>query len=54
VKLTMIGAGVRAPFVLHGLAERERDLGLTEVVLHDAGCCDGPLTRLIASSRIML
>jgi 6-phospho-beta-glucosidase len=36
VKLTMIGTGVRAPFVLHGLAERERDLGLTEVVLHDA------------------
>jgi 6-phospho-beta-glucosidase len=35
VKLTMIGAGVRAPFVLHGLAERERSLGLTEVVLHD-------------------
>jgi 6-phospho-beta-glucosidase len=36
VKLTMIGTGVRAPFVLHGLAERERELGLTEVVLHDA------------------
>jgi len=35
VKLTMLGAGVRAPFVLRGLAERQRDLGLTEVVLHD-------------------
>src|SRR5438094_328772 len=31
----MLGAGVRAPFVLHGLAERQHDLGLTEVVLHD-------------------
>ena len=31
----MLGAGVRAPFVLRGLAERQRDLGLTEVVLHD-------------------
>jgi len=35
VKLTMLGAGVRAPFVLRGLAERQRDLDLTEVVLHD-------------------
>jgi 6-phospho-beta-glucosidase len=35
VKLTMLGAGVRAPFVLRGLAERQHDLGLTEVVLHD-------------------
>src|SRR5438309_1417842 len=35
MKLTMLGSGVRAPFVLHGLAERQRDLGLTEVVLHD-------------------
>src|SRR5439155_9039437 len=34
VKLTMLGAGVRAPFVLHGLAERQHDLCLTEVVLH--------------------
>ena len=35
VKLTMLGAGVRAPFVLHGLVDRQHDLGLTEVVLHD-------------------
>ncbi|HEX9300672.1 MAG TPA: hypothetical protein VF968_11160 [Actinomycetota bacterium] len=35
MKLTMLGAGVRAPFVLRGLAERQHDLGLTEVVLHD-------------------
>ena len=34
MKLTLLGAGVRVPFVLRGLAER-RDLGLTEVVLHD-------------------
>ena len=31
----MLGSGFRAPFVLHGLAERQHDLGLTEVVLHD-------------------
>ncbi len=36
VKMTLIGTGVRTPFVLHGLAERERELGLTEVVMHDA------------------
>jgi 6-phospho-beta-glucosidase len=35
VKLTMLGAGVRAPFVLHGLVERQNELELTEVVLHD-------------------
>jgi 6-phospho-beta-glucosidase len=35
VKLTILGSGVRAPFVLHGLAERQRDLDLTEVVLYD-------------------
>jgi 6-phospho-beta-glucosidase len=31
----MLGAGVRAPFVLHGLVERQDELELTEVVLHD-------------------
>jgi 6-phospho-beta-glucosidase len=35
VKLTLLGAGVRAPLVLRGLAERAGDLGLSEVVLHD-------------------
>jgi len=35
VKLTLLGAGVRTPFVLRGLADRARDLGLSEVVLHD-------------------
>jgi 6-phospho-beta-glucosidase len=35
VKLTILGAGVRTPFVLRGLAENEADLGLDEVVLHD-------------------
>lgn len=34
MKLTLLGAGVRVPFVLKGLAGRP-DLGLTEVVLHD-------------------
>jgi len=36
MKMTLLGTGVRTPFVLHGLAERREDLGLTEVVLHDA------------------
>jgi 6-phospho-beta-glucosidase len=36
MKITLIGAGVRTPFVLHGLAARGRELGLTEVTLHDA------------------
>jgi 6-phospho-beta-glucosidase len=34
--MTLVGTGVRAPFILHGLADREAELGLTEVVLHDA------------------
>ena len=36
MRMTLLGTGVRTPFVLHGLADRERELGLTEVVLHDA------------------
>jgi 6-phospho-beta-glucosidase len=36
VRLTMLGAGVRAPFVLRGLAASQEDLELDEVVLHDA------------------
>jgi 6-phospho-beta-glucosidase len=35
VRLTMLGSGVRTPYVLHGLAERQDELGLTDVVLHD-------------------
>jgi 6-phospho-beta-glucosidase len=35
VKMTLLGTGVRTPFVLHGLADRAAELGLTEVVLHD-------------------
>lgn len=35
MKLAVLGAGMRTPFVLHGLADREGELGLTEVVLHD-------------------
>jgi 6-phospho-beta-glucosidase len=31
----MLGSGVRAPFVLRGLAACQADLGLDEVVLHD-------------------
>jgi len=36
MKMTLLGTGVRTPFVLHGLADRETELGLTEVVLHDS------------------
>ena len=36
VKLTLLGAGVRAPFVLRGLATSQDVLELDEVVLHDA------------------
>src|SRR5438552_1241283 len=34
--MTLVGTGVRTPFVLHGLADRSEALGLEEVVLHDA------------------
>jgi 6-phospho-beta-glucosidase len=36
VKMTLLGSGVRTPFVLRGLAAGQADLGLEEVVLHDA------------------
>jgi 6-phospho-beta-glucosidase len=36
MKLTLLGSGVRSPGVVRGLARRQDDLGLTEVVLHDA------------------
>src|SRR5262249_24412303 len=35
MKITLLGAGVRAPFVLRGLAASRADLGLDEVVIHD-------------------
>ncbi|HEY7401051.1 MAG TPA: hypothetical protein VH989_09160, partial [Actinomycetota bacterium] len=35
MKLTVLGSGVRAPFVLRGLVASQKDLGLDEVVLHD-------------------
>ncbi len=35
MRMTLLGTGMRTPFVLHGLADRQRELGLTEVVLHD-------------------
>jgi len=35
MKMTLLGAGVRAPFVLRGLAASRADLGLDEVVMHD-------------------
>jgi 6-phospho-beta-glucosidase len=35
MKITLLGAGVRAPFVLRGLASSRADLGLDEVVIHD-------------------
>jgi 6-phospho-beta-glucosidase len=36
VKMTLLGSGVRAPFVLRGLAARQDELDLDEIVLHDA------------------
>ena len=36
MKLALLGTGVRCPGVLLGLAARERELGITEVALHDA------------------
>ncbi|MGZ4109751.1 MAG: family 4 glycosyl hydrolase [Actinomycetota bacterium] len=33
--MTLLGTGVRTPFILHGLADRESELGLSEVVLYD-------------------
>jgi 6-phospho-beta-glucosidase len=33
--MTLLGSGVRAPFVLRGLAAGQGELGLDEVVLHD-------------------
>jgi len=35
MKMTLLGSGVRAPFVLRGLAAAQDDLELDEVVLHD-------------------
>jgi alpha-galactosidase/6-phospho-beta-glucosidase family protein len=35
MRMTLLGTGVRTPFILHGLADRQAELGLTEVVLHD-------------------
>jgi 6-phospho-beta-glucosidase len=35
MKLVMLGSGVRAPYVLRGLAADQDDLGLDDVVLHD-------------------
>ena len=35
MKMTLLGAGVRAPFVLRGLAAGAADLDLDEVVLFD-------------------
>lgn len=35
MKITLLGSGVRTPFVLHALAARGSELGLTEVTLHD-------------------
>jgi 6-phospho-beta-glucosidase len=35
MKMTLLGTGVRTPFVLHGLAEHATELGLSEVALYD-------------------
>ena len=46
MKMTLLGSGVRAPFVLRGLAAAQGDLGLDEVVLHDV---DGERLELMAA-----
>ena len=46
MKMTMLGSGVRAPFVLRGLSASGADLGLDEVVLHDT---DGDRLELMAA-----
>ena len=46
MKITLLGAGVRAPFVLRGLAASRADLGLDEVVIHDT---DAERLRLMAA-----
>lgn len=46
MKVTLLGAGVRAPFVLRGLAANCAELGLDEVVLHDT---DPQRLRLMAA-----
>jgi 6-phospho-beta-glucosidase len=51
MKLTMLGAGVRAPFVLHGLVERQAELDLKEVVLHDND--PGRLDAMTALGRFL-
>jgi len=35
MKLLLIGSGIRTPLLIHGLIERQLDLGITEVVLFD-------------------
>jgi len=46
MKMTLLGSGVRAPFVLRGLASNRRDLGLDEIVLHDT---DGERLQLMTA-----
>ena len=46
MKMTLLGAGVRVPFVLRGLAATQEDLDLDEVVLHDV---DGERLELMAA-----
>jgi 6-phospho-beta-glucosidase len=45
----MLGAGVRAPFVLRGLVRHQDELGLTELVLHDRDA--GRLDTMTALGR---
>jgi 6-phospho-beta-glucosidase len=46
MKMTLLGSGIRAPFVLRGLAAAQDDLGLNEVVLHDT---DGERLELMTA-----
>ncbi|MDQ3766049.1 MAG: hypothetical protein M3346_01725 [Actinomycetota bacterium] len=46
MKLTILGAGIRTPLLLSGLARRAEALGLDEIVLHD--CDKGRLETMAA------
>ncbi len=47
--MTLLGTGVRTPFVLHGLANRAADLDLDEVVLHDADAARSEVMAALGS-----
>jgi len=51
LKITLLGSGVRTPFVLHALAASGSELGLTEVTLHDVDPTRLAVMRMLGSHR---